>query len=109
MEIDSNRVATLVTSGSGQGKPVENPNNGNSGSTSGNAGTVNPATSDSVNLTGQAQQLQALEGRIASEPVVDTQRVQAVRMAVENGTFTINPERIADKMINLEQALTDMR
>lgn len=109
MEIDSNRVATLVTSGSGQGKPVENPNSGNSGSTSGTADTVNPATSDSVNLTGQARQLQTLEARIASEPVVDTQRVQAVRTAVESGTFTIDPERIADKMISLEQALTDIR
>jgi negative regulator of flagellin synthesis FlgM len=108
MEIENNRVATLVTSGSGQGKPVENQDNGKSGSTPGN---TNPgdSTADSVNLTGEARQLQALEARIANEPVVDTQRVQAVRTAVENGTFTINPERIADKMISLEQALTGMR
>ena len=108
MEIDNNRVATLVTSGSGQGTPVENQNGGKSDATSGGTNTGS-STTDSVNLTGEARQLQALEARIASEPVVDTQRVQAVRTAVENGTFTINPERIADKMISLEQAITGMR
>jgi anti-sigma28 factor (negative regulator of flagellin synthesis) len=35
--------------------------------------------------------------------------VAAVRSAVENGTFAVNPERIADKLISLEQALTGAR
>ena len=108
MEIENNRVATLVTPGSGQGKPVENQDNRQSGPTSGETNTGG-STADSVSLTGEARQLQALETQIASQPVVDTQRVQAVRTAVEDGTFSINPERIADKMISLEQALTDMR
>jgi negative regulator of flagellin synthesis FlgM len=108
MEIDNNRVATLVTSGSGQGTPVENQNGDKPGAASGGTNTGNPTT-DSVNLTGEARQLLALEARIATEPVVDTQRVQAVRTAVENGTFNVNPEQIADKMISLEQALIDMR
>jgi len=108
MEIENNRVATLITSGSGQGTPVENQNGGKPGTTPGDANT-GKSTADSVNLTGEARQLQALEAQIASKPVVDAQRVQAVRTAVENGTFTINPERIADKMISLEQAITGMR
>jgi len=108
MEIENNRVATLVTTGSGQGTPVENQDGGKSGATPESTSTAS-STADSVNLTGEARQMQSLEARIASAPVVDTQRVQAVRTAVENGTFTVNPERIADKMISLEQALTDMR
>ncbi len=107
MEIDNNRVATLITTGSKQDTPVENTQDGESGATTGNSSTN--STADSVSLTGEARQMQGLEARIASAPVVDTQRVQAVRSAVENGTFTINPERIADKMINLEQALTSAR
>ena len=107
MEIDNNRVATLITTGSKQGAPVENTQDGKSGTTTGNSSTN--STADSVSLTGEARQMQVLEARIASAPVVDTQRVQAVRSAVENGTFTINPERIADRMINLEQALTSIR
>ncbi len=107
MEIENNRVATLVTTSSGQGSAVENQDRGQSAAKPDNSGSGNAA--DSVSLTGEARQLQALEARIASEPVVDTQRVQAVRTAVEDGTFSVNPERIADKMMSLEQALTDMR
>ena len=57
----------------------------------------------------RARQLQDLATQLASEPVVDSQRVEAVRSAIENGTFTVNPDRIADKMMSLEQALTDAR
>ncbi len=106
MEIENNRVATLVTTGSSQGTPVEKQGDGKSPASPADSGTPG---ADRVSLTGEARQLQALEARIASEPVVDRQRVEAVRTAVENGTFTVNPERIADKMISLEQALTDMR
>jgi len=108
MEIDNNRVATLVTTGSKQGTPVENPQDGKSGASPETANSAN-STADSVSLTGEARQMQTLEARIASTPVVDTQRVQSVRSAVENGTFTVNPVRIADKMIDLEQALTGIR
>ena len=41
--------------------------------------------------------------------MVDSQRVQAVRSAVEDGTFSVNPERIAEEMMSLEQALMDAR
>jgi flagellar biosynthesis anti-sigma factor FlgM len=40
---------------------------------------------------------------------VDSKKVEAVRSAVENGTFTVHPERIAEKLMSLEQALTDAR
>lgn len=108
MEIDNNRIASLATHISGQSVPVENQRNGN-----GNTSCDNPAAtgngSDRVSLTGEAVRLKALETELASRPVVDSQRVEAVRSAVENGTFTVNPERIADKLISLEQALTDTR
>ena len=48
-------------------------------------------------------------GRARTQPVVDSQRVAAVRSAAENGTFAVNPQRIADKLISLEQALTGAR
>jgi negative regulator of flagellin synthesis FlgM len=60
---------------------------------------------DRVNLTGTAQQLQALEARIMTQPRVDKQRVEAVKAALENGTLTVDPERIAERLIGIEQAL----
>ena len=108
MEIENNRIASLVTQTSGQGTPVEKSGQGNTNASSGESATTN-AGADRVSLTGEARQLQQLENQLASQPVVDSQRVEAVRNAVENGSFTVNPERIADKLISLEQALTDAR
>jgi negative regulator of flagellin synthesis FlgM len=108
MEIENNRLASVATLSGGQNAPVEKQRHEGGGHT---ADTNSPAggSSDKISLTGQAQQLQELEKQLASQPVVDSQRVEAVRNAVENGSFTVNPERIADKLISLEQALTDAR
>jgi negative regulator of flagellin synthesis FlgM len=108
MEIENNRIASLVTQTSGQGTPVEKSGQGNTNASSGESATTNSG-SDRVSLTGEARQLQVLENQLASQPVVDSQRVQAVRSAVEDGTFSVNPERIAGEMMSLEQALMDAR
>ena len=63
---------------------------------------------DQVSLTPTAQQLRSLEEKVAAEPVVDTQKVNAVKDALANGSFEINAERIAGKMMSLEKALGDM-
>jgi negative regulator of flagellin synthesis FlgM len=105
MEIENNRVASLVTPSSGQSGSVEQQD-GKDNSSSESATT---SGSDKVSLTGDASRLQELERELQSRPVVDSQRVDAVRSAVENGTFEVNPERIAEKMMSLEQALTDTR
>ncbi len=104
MEIENNRVASLVTPSSGQSGSVENQQSGHDKASSETTGG-----SDRVSLTGDASRLQELERELGSQPVVDSQRVDAVRSAVENGTFEVNPERIAEKMMSLEQALTDAR
>jgi len=108
MEIENSRIASLVTSNSGQGAPVENQGKGNTNSPATESGTGNSA-SDRVSLTGEARQLRELEASLASQPVVYSQRVAAVRSAVENGSFTIDPQRIAEKLMSFEEALTDAR
>lgn len=65
-------------------------------------------TADQVSLTPTAQQLRGLEQQIADQPVVDSQKVNAVKEALANGSFEINPERIAAKMMSLEKALGDL-
>lgn len=109
MEIESSRIPPSATvSGNEQGTPVEK-----SGKTGANApsDTSQPAAeaADRVSLTGDAQRLRELEASIANQPVVDNQRVNTVRDAVENGTFTVNAERIAEKIMSLEQAITGAR
>ena len=66
-----------------------------------------PST-DQVSLTPTAQQLRNLEQQIADQPVVDTQKVNSVKEALATGSFDIDSDRIAGKMMSLEKALGDL-
>jgi len=73
------------------------------------AGTDNTGARDTVSLTSTAQHLRHIEQSLASQPVVDVHRVEATKQAIENGTYQIDPSRIASKMIDLERALSGAR
>lgn len=67
--------------------------------------TGRPATTDTVSLTDAAARLKSLEAAVASQPVVDTQRVELIKKALAEGTFEINDKKIAEKLQRLEQSL----
>ncbi|HBS56295.1 MAG TPA: flagellar biosynthesis anti-sigma factor FlgM [Stenotrophomonas sp.] len=60
---------------------------------------------DSLRLTGEATNLQALERELSTAPAMDTQRVAAVRESLQNGSYKINPDAIASRMLELDQQL----
>lgn len=59
-----------------------------------------------VQITDKARQLAALEAVLQGLPEVDQVRVNALRQAIEDGRYQINPERIAEKLLQLERELT---
>lgn len=59
-----------------------------------------------VRITDQARQLASLEQAVQSLPVVNEARVAQIRLALEEGRYEINPERIADKLLRTEQELS---
>ena len=60
---------------------------------------------DLLDLTGKAQELKALEKDLAREPTFDSQRVEALRQQLADGSYRVNPERIAEKLLAIEQRL----
>ena len=64
-----------------------------------------PVASSSVNLTQTASSLQALEKSIAAAPEVDQQKVDAVRKAINEGSYKVDSERTATKLIDFDTAL----
>jgi negative regulator of flagellin synthesis FlgM len=66
------------------------------------------ATADStgVRITDSARQLAALEQAIRELPDVDEARVAKVRAAIADGTYQVAPDRIADKLLRLENELS---
>ena len=61
---------------------------------------------DSLRLTGEATGVQALARELGDAPAsFDTARVDAVRAAIADGSYRIDPQAIADRMLSLERDL----
>jgi len=63
------------------------------------------ASADTVTITGPALAMQKLSEAVANAPVVNTQKVASVKRAVQDGTYTIDPQRVADKLLQYENGL----
>jgi negative regulator of flagellin synthesis FlgM len=64
------------------------------------------AASDSLRLTGEAENLQALERQLGTSPAgIDVAKVQAVRAAIADGSYRIDAAQIASRMIDLDRQL----
>jgi negative regulator of flagellin synthesis FlgM len=63
------------------------------------------ADTDSVQITDTARQMASLAAAVQDAPEVDTARVQALQQSIASGKYTINPERIADGLMQFEQVL----
>ncbi len=66
--------------------------------------TGSSAGRDTISLTDTASRMRSLENTVAAMPVVDSQRVAEIKQAIQEGTYEINPERIAEKMLDMERA-----
>ena len=60
---------------------------------------------DSVHITQSARSLATLSQAVQDSPDIDSGRVAAAQQALKAGTYRINPERIASRMLQLEQDL----
>lgn len=73
------------------------------------AGTPQPPAAQ-VDLSPLSSRLQAIEASLANEPVVNSERVAAIKQAIAEGRFQINPDRIADGLLsNMRQMLNKQR
>jgi negative regulator of flagellin synthesis FlgM len=60
---------------------------------------------DQVILSPQARNLGGLQSKIDTLPDVDMDKVATIKRAIAEGRFEINPERIAENMLNQEKLL----
>jgi len=57
---------------------------------------------DTVSITDMAGRLRSLEQKLANQSEVDQSHVNEVRDAISRGEYKVNPERVADKMMDFE-------
>ncbi len=64
------------------------------------------STADTISLSDNAVSLGKLNNTAESSPVIDTQRVEQMKMAIADGSFKVDAEQVADKMMKFESILT---
>lgn len=104
----SNKISGLSggsTASVGAGRPARKTRDAVTGDSSASVpADSSPAAAD-VHITDSASQLASLEQAVRSLPAVDPVRVTQLRTAIEQGTYTVQPQHIADQLMQLEQAL----
>ncbi len=76
----------------------------NSGAAAKGQSADESSTADKVTLTGTAAKLKEIEDSLVDQPMVDSARVKNMQDSLKAGDYRINPERVADKMLNFESA-----
>lgn len=72
---------------------------------SANSAEVAGKPANPVRITDQARQLAALEQTVNAVPVVNEAKVARIRQAIEDGSYQVVPERIADKLLRMDRDL----
>src|SRR5512143_3694475 len=70
----------------------------------GNAGA---SSSDKVNVSRSGLLMSRLQEAVDNTPVVDPQRVAALKNAVSSGSYQIDDQKTADKLLRYERHLRD--
>jgi len=61
------------------------------------------ASSDTVRITQSGLLMSRLEELVQRTPVVDQERVSAIKDAIASGTYEIDDQRIADRLLKFER------
>ena len=75
----------------------------------GAASTPGSGVGGRVQLSPLSAQLQAIESSMADTPVVDSARVAEIRQAISEGRFKVNPDAVADHLLQTAHELLRSR
>ena len=89
---------------SGNAAAAQKAGQGSSASTAASAGAAQSTRSAGVAVT-VSTLARGLEKAGRGEPDIDTQKVATVRTAIQQGTYVVNPEAIADKLLSNAQEM----
>ena len=57
---------------------------------------------ESVHLSQEAQQLQKISDSLRDQPVVDKNRVAELKQAITDGSYKVDSNQVASKLLNME-------
>lgn len=106
MAIDFNRPSGAVTPPStGRSSNVQNTERPSAQQPTAEAvkNTGSAAVSgESVQLSPEAQRLQQTAEKLSQQPSVDQERVAQIKQAIADGSYQVDPQRVASKLLAFE-------
>ncbi len=65
------------------------------------------ARGENVNLSNQAKNLKQLEQKLGGDypPEMDDDRIEQIRSALENGTYKVDAQKLAQKMLEMDKSI----
>jgi negative regulator of flagellin synthesis FlgM len=102
MVIDFNRL----NSGTAVSGTTRTGNTKETGKTDATVATVasekTSSTGESVKLSSEAQQLQKITDKLGDLPTVNSARVAELKQAIADGSYKVDSNRVASKLLNFE-------
>ncbi|WP_417519058.1 flagellar biosynthesis anti-sigma factor FlgM [Marinobacter sp.] len=85
-------------------KPATSQNTGQTTPEQANA-KAQSARGENVNLSSQAKNLKQLEQKLGDYPEMDDERIEEIRSALANGTYKVDAEKLAQKMLDMDKSI----
>lgn len=106
--IDNNMNAAIHTTGAGTDKvksTVENSERGVKSTAQEQSSDKKTSASDQVLLTPFVQKLQEIEKSLAQQPEINVDNVERIKQQIANNEYSINTDKIAEKLIGIDKLL----
>jgi negative regulator of flagellin synthesis FlgM len=103
MSMDIKNLTQTQPRTTGEGRSVAENSAVRSGGSPG--GKESGSGGDRVTLSETATRLSDLTRTVSEQPVVDSNRVEQIRQAIQNGSYQVDPQRIADRLTAMEKVL----
>lgn len=101
MALDINRLNSSSTAGIGNTK-ASSTKDVSTAQTSDVKATKSTASGESVSLSAEAKQLSSLTAGLKDLPVVDSDKVSRLKQAIADGSYKVDSQKVADKLMAFE-------
>lgn len=101
--IDNIRSGHSLTGPNRREQRTENSASTKTGTTS--TSQTKSSKNDAVSISNQSKAISEMQSQLASSPAFDNAKVQAIKEAITNGSYVVDPDKLAENMIKFEKEL----